>query len=134
MESPARLPIHSDADIVLARARGRSLADELGFSSTDATVIATAVSEVARNIVQHASKGELTFEAVRERARVGIKIVARDEGPGIADVHRALQPGYSTANSLGLGLPGAKRLMDEFEVKSEVGRGTTVSMIKWGRS
>lgn len=133
MQSPARVVIRSDADIVAARASGRALAGELGFNSTDATVIATAVSEVARNIVQHAGRGEIVVESIREHGRVGIRIVARDYGPGIPDVDQALQPGYSTANSLGLGLPGAKRLMDEFEIVSELGRGTTVTMKKWER-
>jgi len=132
MESPARVPIRSDADVVLARAQGRLLAAELGFSSTDATVIATAVSEVARNIVQHAGRGELQFDTVRDRDRVGIRITARDNGPGISDIDEALRPGYSTASSLGLGLPGAKRLMDEFEIHSELGQGTQVTMTKWG--
>lgn len=134
MAEPARVPIRSDADIVLARAEGRLLANELGLSSTEATVVATAISEVARNIVQHAGSGEIVFEQIRERGRNGMKIVAHDEGPGIPDVVKSMQPGYSTANSLGLGLPGAKRLMDDFEITSIVGRGTTVTMKKWSQS
>jgi len=132
-EPPARIAINSDTDIVAARAQGRKLAGQLGFNSTDATVIATAVSEVARNIVQHAGQGQIEFDEVRDQNRVGIRIVARDRGPGIADVEKALQPGYSTSSSLGLGLPGAKRLMDAFDIKSEPGKGTTVTMTKWNR-
>lgn len=133
MESKARIPINSDADIVLARAQGRMLANELGFPSTDATVVATAISEVARNIVQYASHGEIVLWLDQKEGKKGLVIVAKDEGPGIDDIGVVMQPGYSTANSLGLGLPGAKRLMDEFEIASLPGKGTTVTMKKWGR-
>ncbi|MBI4408260.1 MAG: anti-sigma regulatory factor [Gemmatimonadetes bacterium] len=129
----ARIRIRSDADIVAARRQGRALAEQMGFSSTDVTVIATAISEVARNIVQYAREGEVVVSATREDGRDGLTIVARDQGPGIADVVKAMQPGYSTANSLGLGLPGARRLMDDFEISSRVGEGTTVTMTKWQR-
>jgi serine/threonine-protein kinase RsbT len=127
----ARVPIESDADVVSARQRGRELAAELGFSGSDLTVIATAISEVARNIIAYAHSGELVLHLVDGTGRRGIVVVARDEGPGIPDVEQALQDGYSTGDSLGLGLPGARRLMDEFEIVSEVGRGTTVTMTKW---
>jgi serine/threonine-protein kinase RsbT len=127
----ARVPIESDADVVSARQRGRELAAELGFSGSDLTVIATAISEVARNIIAYAHSGELALHLVNGAGRRGIVVVARDEGPGIPDVEQALQDGYSTGDSLGLGLPGARRLMDEFEIVSEVGRGTTVTMTKW---
>lgn len=133
MEPPVRIPVQSDADIVLARAQGRKLAGKLGFNRTDTTVVATAISEVARNIVQHAVRGEIEMRSIRERGKTGICIIASDNGPGIADVEQALQPGYSTASSLGLGLPGAKRLMDEFAIDSQLGHGTRVTMIKWGR-
>ena len=111
---------------------GAELAARLGFSGTDLTVIATAVSEVARNIVRFAGSGEVVVELV-ERPRRGVQVVARDTGPGIADVEQALTDGYSTYDGLGLGLPGARRLMDEFAVVSEAGRGTTVTMTKWLR-
>lgn len=127
----ARVPIESDADVVSARQRGRELAAELGFTGSDLTVIATAISEVARNIIAYARSGELVLHLVDGTGRRGIVVVARDEGPGIPDVEQALQDGYSTGDSLGLGLPGARRLMDEFEIISEVGRGTTVTMTKW---
>ena len=125
-----RVPIGVDADIVTARSTSREAAERLGFGRTELTVIATAVSEVTRNIVRFAGAGEVLVELVEE-PRAGIRIVARDAGPGIADVDRALQDGFSTYDGLGLGLPGARRLMDEFAVDSEVGRGTTVTMTKW---
>jgi RNA polymerase sigma factor (sigma-70 family) len=129
-DDEVRVPVHTDADIVTARATARELAAKLGFSATDLTLIATAVSEVVRNIVKFADAGDVLFELLEEPRR-GIRIVARDTGPGIPDVDRALQDGYSTYKGLGLGLPGARRLMDEFAVVSETGRGTTVTMTKW---
>ena len=125
-----RIPIHTDADIVAARQGARELAARLGFSRTDLTLIATAVSEVSRNIVRFAGAGEVVVELLEEPRR-GVQVVARDTGPGIPDVGRALTDGYSTYHGLGLGLPGARRLMDEFAVVSEAGRGTTVTMTKW---
>ena len=124
------ISIRADADIVTARQAARELASRLGFSRTDLTLIATAVSEVARNIVRFAGKGELVIELV-EGSRKGVRVVASDHGPGIDDVDKALTDGYSTYSGLGLGLPGARRLMDEFELVSEVGTGTTVTMTKW---
>jgi serine/threonine-protein kinase RsbT len=102
-----------------------------GFTGSDLTLIATAISEIARNIVKFATRGEFVFSVLDEDGRKGLKVIARDSGPGIPDVERALQDGYSTYRGLGLGLPGARRLMDEFDVVSEVGTGTTVTMIKW---
>ena len=124
------IPIQHDADVVRARRSARELASTLDFSRVDLTLIATAVSEITRNIVRFASKGEVHIELV-ERPRSGIRIVARDTGPGIPDVDRALADGYSTYNGLGLGLPGARRLMDEFRLTSEINVGTTVTMTKW---
>ncbi|MEW5935559.1 MAG: ATP-binding protein, partial [Bacillota bacterium] len=103
----------------------------LGFSPTDAVVIATAISELARNIVQYARAGEILIRAVREGVREGIVVVARDDGPGIADVEQAMQDGYSTGGGLGFGLPGVKRLMDNFDIESRPGAGTTVTVAKW---
>jgi serine/threonine-protein kinase RsbT len=131
-DDEVRIPIHTDADIVAARQGARELAARLGFSGTDLTVIATAVSEVARNIVRFAGAGEIVVNLLEE-PRHGVCVVARDTGPGIPDVEQALTDGYSTYHGLGLGLPGARRLMDEFAVVSEVGRGTTVTMTKWRR-
>ena len=128
-----RLEIASDKDVVSARQLGRELAAELGFSPGDQTVIAAAISEIARNILMYARRGEVSFQPVDDSNRSGITVTARDEGPGIPDVSRALQDGYSTSGGLGLGLPGAKRLMDEFDVVTAAGRGTTVTMTKLKR-
>jgi serine/threonine-protein kinase RsbT len=125
------VPISSAADIVSARQRGRELAARIGFSGSDLTVIATAISELARNIVEYARKGAIEVAPAQRGARLGIQIVARDKGPGIGDVPRAVQDGYSTGKGLGLGLPGVRRLMDELEVDSKPGRGTLVSARKW---
>ena len=100
-------------------------------SATDCTIIATAISEVARNIVKFARRGEVVLEVVHEGGRDGVRVVARDAGPGIPDVARALEDGYSTYQGLGLGLPGCRRLMDDFTVDSKLGEGTTVTMTKW---
>jgi serine/threonine-protein kinase RsbT len=129
-----RCPIAADTDIVQARQTGRELAADLGFSAGDQTVIAAAISEIARNILMYAKRGEMRLQAVNDGARQGLIVVAEDSGPGIRDVQRALQDGYSTSGGLGLGLPGARRLMDDFEVVSEVGRGTRVTMKKWTRT
>jgi serine/threonine-protein kinase RsbT len=126
-----RLEICSEHDILRARQQGRELAAEAGFTGSDLTLVATAISEIARNIVEYAGRGEISFTLVRDGQSRGIVVVARDEGPGIANIDQAMQDGYSTGRSLGLGLPGARRLMDEFEVESEAGRGTTVTMKKW---
>src|SRR5215470_18779562 len=128
-----RVPVESDTDIVAARQRGRMLATRLGFSSGDATIVATAISELARNIVLYAKRGEVVVVPVEERDNRGLIITARDEGEGIADIRQAMQDGYSTSGRLGVGLPGVKRLMDEFEIVSETGRGTTVIVKKWMR-
>lgn len=125
--------IASDDDIVTARQEGRRLSSELGFTSTDLTLIATAISEVARNIRLYAGRGDVRLRLVREGSREGISVIARDKGPGIADVDLAMRDGYSSRGSSGLGLPGARRLMDEFEIRSKPGNGVTVTMKKWTR-
>ena len=127
------LPVTADVDVVQVRQKGRELAAQAGFSSGDQTVIAAAISEIARNILMYAKRGEMQFSVVTNGDRQGVVIVASDHGPGIPDIARALQDGYSTSGGLGLGLPGAKRLMDDFDVASAVGRGTTVTMKKWRR-
>jgi serine/threonine-protein kinase RsbT len=126
-----RVAINSDQDIVSARQKGRAMAIELGFSSGDATLIATAISELARNIVSYARKGQITLKGVQGSSRVGILVIASDDGPGILDIRQALRDGFSTSGSLGLGLPGVRRLMDEFEINSQPSRGTTVTVKKW---
>jgi RNA polymerase sigma factor (sigma-70 family) len=128
-----RIPIRTDADVVTARRQGRELAAQAGFSATELTIIATAISEIARNIVMFAERGEITVTLVGENSRQGVTVVARDSGPGIPDLEQALQDGYSGYGGMGLGLPGARRLMDEFEVSTEVDKGTTVTMTKWRR-
>jgi serine/threonine-protein kinase RsbT len=125
------VPIRSEADLVTARLRGREIASVLHFSSSELTLIATAISEVTRNILTYAGNGELSLRLIKQAQKMGVLIVARDRGPGIADLAAAMQDGFSTSGSLGLGLPGSKRLMDEFAVASEVGQGTTVTMTKW---
>jgi serine/threonine-protein kinase RsbT len=134
-EGESRIAIESDADVVTARQRARELAADLDLSSTDQTLLATAISEVARNITTYAKRGEVHVSIVDEGdGRRGIRVVARDEGPGIADLERALQDGYTTGGGLGLGLPGARRLVDDFHIESTPGRGTTVTLVKWSRS
>src|SRR6185295_18096144 len=123
--------VRNASDIVTARQTGRALGAALKFSSGELTMIATAISEVARNIIQHAGQGEIEVAVDLDHGKPGIIITARDRGPGIADISKALQVGYSTANGLGLGLPGAKQLMDEFSVVSETGKGTVITMKKW---
>lgn len=125
------MAINSDQDIVTARQRGRTLAVELGFSTGDATLIATSISELARNIVSYARRGEITLKTIHASSRAGISITASDNGPGIPDVRQAMRDGFSTSGSLGLGLPGVRRLMDEFEIASQAGRGTIVTVKKW---
>jgi serine/threonine-protein kinase RsbT len=126
-----RFPIRSDRDIVAARQKGRELAAQIGFSPTDMTFVATAISELARNIIAYAKEGEIVMSGVEKSSKKGIIIVARDQGPGIQNLRDALRDGYSTSGSLGLGLPGVRRLMDDFEIKSDAGQGTIVTVRKW---
>jgi serine/threonine-protein kinase RsbT len=123
--------IRSEIDIVTARQRGRAEAHALGIDPANITSVAAAISEVARNIVEHAREGVIEMDIVALGARRGLRIVARDRGPGIRDIAQATQYGYSTGHGLGVGLPGAKWLMDGFEICSTPGLGTTVTMIKW---
>jgi serine/threonine-protein kinase RsbT len=123
----------SDIDLVIARREGREMAEQLGLSSSEATLVATAISELARNIVNYAKRGEILVSLVNNGTRRGISVVARDQGPGIADIRLALQAGYSTSGGLGLGLPGVRRIMDEFDIASQPGLGTTITVTKWKR-
>lgn len=132
-EDEKRVSVCRDADIVEVRLVARRLAEGIGFAGSDLVAIAAAVSEVARNILEYAGSGEIALFPVYLGNRQGLGIVAHDAGPGIPNVPQAMQEGYSTSRGLGLGLPGARRLMDEFEVSSTVGRGTTVRMKKWFR-
>jgi len=131
MQSETRVLINFAGDIVAARQKGRSLAMELGFEGSDLTLISTAISEIARNIVTHAKRGEIVLMSVQQGHKRGICVLARDEGPGIPDIKQAMQYGFSTHKGLGVGLPGAKMLMDDFEIQSKVGKGTAITMKKW---
>jgi len=135
LDSPAEnsIAVRSEADIVFARQKGRELAAALGFRSTDLTLIATAISELARNIVLYARRGRIVVKGIERNGGRGIMVVARDDGPGIPNVAQALQSGFSTSGGLGLGLPGVRRLTDEFDIVSAVGRGTIVTVKKWLR-
>ena len=123
--------IQNSADIVAARQQGRNLASQAGFSHSNLTIIATAISEVARNIVEYAKEGEVIITLISDASKKGVEIIAADNGPGIPDVTTVMRNGFSTGKGLGIGLPGAKRLMDEFAIASEVGNGTVVTMKKW---
>jgi serine/threonine-protein kinase RsbT len=125
--------VEHDGDVVAARQKGREMAAHFGFSGSDLTIIATAISEIARNIVVYAKRGDVTLAPLTEGSRRGLLVVAQDTGPGIPNIEQAMRDGFSTGKSLGLGLPGARRLMDEFEISSQVGVGTTVTMRKWVR-
>ena len=106
----------------------------LGFSSTDLTLLATAISEVARNITTYAGEGEVALRVLNHGGRQGIEVVATDNGPGIADVELAMQDGFTTGNGLGLGLPGTRRLVDEFDLRTAPGSGTSIRLVKWTRA
>ncbi len=123
--------INNPDDIVAARKVGHQLALDLGFSLTDVTMIATAISELARNITSYASRGAVRVAVADREGRKALVVRAEDEGPGIADIERAMEDGYSTGRGLGLGLPGARRLMDRLIVESSLGRGTVIEIWKW---
>jgi serine/threonine-protein kinase RsbT len=125
------IPIEADVDVLAARRAGHHLASSLGFSSGNATIVATVISELARNMLLHAGRGEILLDCMEAGDRCGITITARDQGDGIPDIDRALQDGFSTLERLGLGLTGVRRLMDEFHLVSEMGKGTTVEVTKW---
>ncbi len=127
------IPIASETDVATARRDGHALAVRLGFSSAEATVVATAICELARNIVQYARCGSITLQPLEDAARAGVLVVAADDGPGIAELSRAMAGGYSTSGGLGAGLRGVRSLVDEFEIVSNAGRGTTVVVRHWRR-
>jgi serine/threonine-protein kinase RsbT len=134
VQDEIRVAIRTDADVVTARQEARALGADLGFSSTDLTLLATAISEVARNITDYAGEGEVALRVLNDSGRHGIEVVARDDGPGIDDVELAMQDGFTTGNGLGLGLPGTRRLVDEFDLRTEPGGGTRVRLVKWARA
>ncbi len=125
--------IRSDLDIVTARSLARDVAKQMGFSSVDQARIATAVSELARNIFVYAGTGQVQVRSIERNGRTGIEMEFTDQGPGISDIDTVMQDGYSTVKSMGMGLPGARRLMDDFDIHSQVGVGTTVVCRKWKR-
>ncbi len=131
MSQPKVAPVRSDLDIVIARTLARDTAKALGFGAIDQARIATAVSELARNIFLYAGSGAVTVKGLDRNGRKGIEIVCDDQGPGIANIDLVMQDGYSTSRGMGMGLPGAKRLMDEFDIRSSEGEGTTITCRKW---
>ena len=133
-EPQSVIPIESDADVVTARQRAREMAGALELTSTDQTLLATAISEVARNITTYAGRGEVQLSVIKDdHGRSGIKVIARDEGPGIENLELALRDGYTSGGGLGLGLPGARRLVDDFSIETALGQGTTVTLVMWAR-
>lgn len=131
MTTETKISINSELDIVIARQIGREMAKEFGFATIDLALIATAISELTRNIISYANKGTVYIKLLQEPSRKGIMVVAQDKGPGIENIELAMQDGYSTGKSLGLGLPGVRRLMDDFLITSELGKGTTITAKKW---
>ncbi|MBN9517495.1 ATP-binding protein [bacterium] len=125
--------IATESDLVVARKAVRGAADSLGFSVTDVTRIVTAASELTRNIFRYAGTGVMRWHRLERGGSLGLELTFADDGPGIGDIEQAMQAGFSSSGGLGLGLPGAKRLMDEMEIASEVGKGTTVTVRKWRR-
>ncbi len=126
-----RIPVNNDLDIVSARVEGRNMAKMLGFGVIDQARIATAISELARNVVLYTNGGQVVLEVIELDGRQGIQITCSDQGPGIADIDLVMQDGYSSQRGLGMGLPGTRRLMDDFEIESQLGVGTTVTVRKW---
>lgn len=126
-----KLPISKDSDLITIRKYGREMAAAMGYSRNDQTLIVTALSEIGRNILEHAGEGTVTLECKNRKRKKCFFVTAADTGPGIEDIESALKEGFTTRKGMGMGLPGAKRIMDEFELESERGIGTTVKMCKW---
>ncbi|MFD6209815.1 anti-sigma regulatory factor [Peribacillus sp. NPDC060253] len=133
MEFQSCVKIINEWDIVAARQLGRNVAKELGFGTVDQARITTAISELARNIYLYAGQGSVSIEKLYINGKSGLKIIAQDQGPGIEDIRRVMEDGYTTSGGLGAGLPGAKRLMDDFDIESIPGEGTTIVATKWLR-
>jgi len=127
----AHVDIVNDDDVIAARQKCRMLAAEIGFSPTEQAMLAAAITELARNIVDYAGRGEVVLQAIEDAGRRGVTVIARDSGPGIPNIKEALQASYSVAGGLGLGLRGVKGLMDSLEIISVPGKGTTVTARKW---
>lgn len=133
MECRSSVNIYTEWDIVAARQLGRNEAKEIGFGTVDQARITTAISELARNIYLYAGKGAIEIIRLKENDVVGISVIASDKGPGIADMRKVMTDGYTTSGGLGAGMPGVQRLMDEFDVQTELGVGTTITTVKWRR-
>ncbi|PJN91076.1 anti-sigma regulatory factor [Bacillus sp. mrc49] len=133
MEFQSCVKIINEWDIVAARQLGRNVAKELGFGTVDQARITTAISELARNIYLYAGQGSVSIEKLNQNGKSGLKIIAEDQGPGIEDIRRVMEDGYTTSGGLGAGLPGAKRLMDDFDIESIPGEGTSIVATKWLR-
>ncbi|WP_017729378.1 anti-sigma regulatory factor [Halalkalibacterium ligniniphilum] len=137
MKAHSSVEVNNEWGIVAARQEGRTLAKEIGFGSVDQARITTAISELARNIYLYAKRGEICLEKVEKSDKTGmkqgIKIISRDQGPGIKDIRQVMEDGFTTSGGLGAGLPGVKRLMDEFSIESNQGVGTIITAIKWLR-
>lgn len=125
------MPLKTSTDVVLARQRVRQWSVDLKFSLVDQTKLVTAASELARNALDHGQGGSMTVESLSNGSKAGLRLVFEDEGPGIADIDQALKDGFSTGSGMGLGLGGSKRLVNEFSIESEVGKGTRVEVIRW---
>ena len=126
-----QLPLKNSSDVVIARQKVRQVATELRFSLVDQTKLVTAASELARNALDHGGGGQMTLEVVNGLAKTGLRLVFEDSGPGIPDIQAALKDGYTTGSGMGLGLGGSKRLVNEFDIESEVGKGTKITVIRW---
>lgn len=133
MSHRSSVDIYTEWDIVAARQLGRNEAKQIGFGTVDQARITTAISELARNIYLYAGKGKIEIERLVENGFSGIMIIASDEGPGIPDVRKVMEDGFSTSGGLGAGMPGVRRLMDEFRVETQLGIGTTITSTKWLR-
>jgi len=133
MSDEMRVHIRSEYDLVIARQEARKLCIALDFSSGEQTLVATCVSELARNIVEYAGEGEIVMSLALNADQRGLVIIARDQGPGIPNIELAMKDGYSTSKGLGIGLPGCRRIMDDFNIVSRTGKGTTVTVKKWKR-
>ena len=130
-DTQAGMAIKAEADIVMVRRAARNAAQRCGFGPTDVTRIVTACSEMARNMFKYAGQGTMRWRSIEVNGREGLELVFEDNGPGIADTDRAMEEGYTTSGGLGMGLPGTKRLVDEFEIRSAAGQGTTITLKKW---
>ena len=133
MSTQSFVKIINEWDIVAARQVGRNVAKELGFGTVDQARITTTISELARNICLYAGQGKIIIEKLSDGGKTGLRIIAEDKGPGISDIRKVMEDGYTTSGGLGAGLPGVKRLMDDFDIDSEVGVGTRIISTKWLR-